>query len=166
MGLFNGKAKKLCKEALQLSEQGHSKEALEKMRTAAELGYKEAMYLCGNMELKWSCDRAADWYAKAADRHHAKAREALADLCIYSSVRKKYHLEGELRIRAERGIIEAQVALAEDLYRDAKKSDAAACDTPLHWALQAAQQGSQKGMRLCGDIYFKGKKDLDNALQW
>ncbi len=166
MGLFNGKAKKLYQEALSLYEEGRYKEAMEKMQAAAELGHKEAMYLCGNMKLKWSYEKAADWYAKAADRRHEKAREALKDLCIYSNVRKKYHLEQELIAQAERGRAKAQVALAEDLYRSAGGKGAEACDRPLHWALQAARQGNQEGQRLCGDIYLRDKKDPDSAFEW
>lgn len=166
MGLFNGKAKKLYKEALPLYEQGRYKEAEENMKAAAELGHKEAMYLCGNMELKWSYDRAAEWYAKAAARRHDKAREALNDLCIYPSVRRKYNLGLELIARAEKGDVKAQVALAENLYEDARKKGPEACDKPLHWAREAARQGSREGQYLCGKIYLEGKKDPDSALEW
>ncbi len=185
MGLFGSsikkEAKKLYNEALPLYEQGKYEEALEPMGQAAELDHKEAMYLCGNMEasMEYHSLIAAKWYAKAAEKGHSEAKKKLNDLCVDSSVRKKYHLEKELIKRAKNGMPEAQYAYADMLYHDGvdkndpgrvllseKERKNKDIEDALVWALKAAEQGNMDAQLLCALICSVNLNDNESAAKW
>lgn len=184
-GLFESKeqkeAKRIYNETLPLYEQGKYKEALKPMKEAAELGYKEAMYLCGVMEASFENHEliAAEWYAKASEKGHAKAGEALNDMCINPLIREQYHLEKELIKRAKNGSAEAQYAYAYIIYdKGIDKNDSSRVllsekerkqkdqEDALEWALKSAEQGNMDAQLLCAHIYTYIKKDESNAVKW
>lgn len=144
-------------------------EDMKRWQPKAEAGDAEAQFQLGQMYalghgFKQNFKTAADWYKKAAQQSHAKARTALGLLYSFAAISSDNNDETDwLEKAAAQDEPIAQVLLGDfakgqDKYDDARK-----------WYNQAAINGSADAMLGIAKLYENGEgvsKDLEQARQW
>ena len=144
-------------------------EEMKRWQPKAEAGDAEAQFQLGQMYalghgFKQNFKTAAEWYEKAAQQSHAKARTALGLLYSFGVISSEKDNETDwLEKAAAQDEPVAQVFLG-DLAKGQDKYDEA-----RKWYEQAAANGSADAMIAIAKLHEYGEdtsKDLEQARQW
>jgi len=144
-------------------------EEMKRWQPKAEAGDAEAQFQLGQMYalghgFKQNFKTAAEWYEKAAQQSHAKARTALGLLYSFKAVPSDddkgtdWLEKAAIQDESVAQVFLGNMAEKQNLYDEARK-----------WYEQAAANGSADAMIAIAKLYEYGEgvsKDLDQARQW